>query len=130
MPEIRGALLREYRRQAPGRHAIHPADQPTRTPPTTLTLLAQAARAGTHVGTLCETLHRRDGPTGVRRLLGVLSLVKKYGAAAVDDACAAALELQVADYRFVRRYLERTRPCPSRCARLIRSSVTSPTTAT
>ena len=43
----------------------------------------------------------------MRRLLGVLSLVKKHGAAAVDDACAAALELQVADYRFVRRYLER-----------------------
>ena len=84
-----------------------PRIQPTRTPPTTLTLLAQAARAGTHIGTLCETLHRRDGPTGVRRLLGVLSLVKKHGAAAVDDACAAALELQVADYRFVRRYLER-----------------------
>jgi transposase len=102
-----GALLREHRRQAPGRHAIHPADRSTRTPPTTLTLLAQAARAGTHVGTLCETLHRRDGPAGVRRLLGVLSLVKKHGAAAVDDACAAALELQVADYRFVRRYLER-----------------------
>ena len=102
-----GALLREHRRQAPGRHAIHPADQPTRTPPTTLTLLAQAARAGTHVGTLCETLHRREGPTGVRRLLGVLSLVKQHGATAVDDACAAALELQVADYRFVRRYLER-----------------------
>jgi transposase len=102
-----GALLREHRRQAPGRHAIHPADRPTRTPPTTLTLLAQAARAGTHVGTLCETLPRRDGQTGVRRLLGVLSLVKKHGAVAVDDACAAALELQVADYRFVRRYLER-----------------------
>jgi transposase len=102
-----GALLREHRRQAPGRHAIHPADRSTRTPPTTLTLLAQAARAGTHVGTLCETLHRRDGQAGVRRLLGVLSLVKKHGAAAVDDACAAALELQVADYRFVRRYLER-----------------------
>jgi transposase len=102
-----GALLREHRRQAPGRHAIHPADRPTRTPPTTLTLLAQAARAGTHVGTLCETLHRRDGQAGVRRLLGVLSLVKKHGAAAVDDACAAALELQLADYRFVRRYLER-----------------------
>jgi transposase len=102
-----GALLREHRRHAPGRHAIHPADQPTRTPPTTLTLLAQAARAGTHVGTLCETLHRRDGQPGVRRLLGVLSLVKQHGAAAVDDACAAALELQVADYRFVRRYLER-----------------------
>ena len=65
-----GALLREHRRQAPGRHAIHPADRPTRTPPTTLTLLAQAARAGAHVGTLCETIHRRDGQTGVRRILG------------------------------------------------------------
>jgi len=102
-----GALLREHRRQAPGRHAIHPADRPTRPPPTTLTLLAQAARAGAHVGSLCEALHRREGPAGVRRLLGVLTLVKKHGAAAVDDACAAALELQVADYRFVRRYLER-----------------------
>src|SRR5258708_16669678 len=107
LPPSTGALLREHRRQAPGRHAIHPADRPTRTPPTTLTLLAQAARAGAHVGTLCEALHRREGQTALRRLLGILSLVKKHGAAAVDDACAAALELQVADYRFVRRYLER-----------------------
>jgi hypothetical protein len=45
-----------------------------------------------------------------RRILGVLSLVKKHGAAAADDACAAALELQVAGYRFVRRSLERQRP--------------------
>ena len=48
----------------------------------------------------------------MRRLLGVLALVKKHGAAAVDDACAAALELQVADYRFVRRYLERHPAAP------------------
>ena len=107
-----GELLREHRRQAPGRHAIHPADRPTRTPPTTLTLLARAAHAGPHVGTLCEAIHRRDGPAGVRRLFGVLTLVKKHGAAAVDDACATALELQVADYRFVRRYLERHPAAP------------------
>jgi hypothetical protein len=43
----------------------------------------------------------------VRRIQGVLNLVKKYGAAACEDACAAALELRVAEYRFVRRYLER-----------------------
>ena len=48
----------------------------------------------------------------MRRLLGVLTLVKKHGAAVVDDACAAALELQVADYRFVRRYLERHPAAP------------------
>jgi hypothetical protein len=37
----------------------------------------------------------------------MLSLAKKYGTAAVDDACAAALEMGVHEYRFVRRYLER-----------------------
>src|SRR3989442_166066 len=46
-----GQLLREHRRHAArGRHAIHPDDRPPRTPPTTVTLLAQAARAGTHIG--------------------------------------------------------------------------------
>ena len=46
----------------------------------------------------------------MRRILGVLSLARKYGAPAVDDACAAALELAVPTYRFVRRYLERHPP--------------------
>jgi transposase len=107
-----GVLLREHRRQARGRHAIHPADQPARTPPTTLTLLARAARAGEHIGILCTAIHRRDGEPGVRRILGVLALAKKYGAVVVEDGCAAALELGVADYRFVRRYLERHVPVP------------------
>ena len=49
---------------------------------------------------------------GVRRILGVLGLVKKHGPAVVEDACAAALEFQLADYRFVRRYLERHPPIP------------------
>ena len=43
----------------------------------------------------------------MRRIQGVLSLAKKYGVAAVEDACAAALEMGVCEYRFVRRYLER-----------------------
>ena len=36
-------------------------------------------------------------------------MAKKYGAAAADEACAAALEMGVQEYRFVGRYLER---CP------------------
>jgi transposase len=107
-----GTLLREHRRQARGRHVIHPDDRPSRTPPTTLTLLAQAARAGAPIGILCEAIYRRDGEVGVRRILGVLALVKKYGAPVVAEACATALELGVADYRFVRRYLERPAPAP------------------
>ncbi len=45
----------------------------------------------------------------MRRILGVLSLAKKYGAAAADEACSTALDMGVHEYRFVRRYLER---CP------------------
>ena len=41
-----------------------------------------------------------------------LQLVKQYGSAASDDACAAALELRVPEYRFVRRYLERSPQAP------------------
>jgi hypothetical protein len=82
-------------------------DRPARTPATTIQLLARAARAGDHVGAVCQAIHRRDGEAGVRRILGVLSLTKKYGPVVVDEACVAALELEVPNYRFVRRFLER-----------------------
>ena len=43
----------------------------------------------------------------MRRIQGVLSFVKKHGAARVEDACGAALDLEAYHYGFVRRYLER-----------------------
>ena len=43
----------------------------------------------------------------MRRILGVLALARKHGAALVDDAALAALEMGAPSYRFVRRYLER-----------------------
>jgi transposase len=107
-----GQLLREHRPQRPGGYAPPPADQPSRTPPTTLALLARATRAGARIGALCEAIHRRDGVPGVRRILGVVALIKTYGPAVVDDACAAALECGATTYRFVRRYLERHPAAP------------------
>ena len=56
-------------------------------------------------------MHGEQGEAAVRRIQGVLSLAKKHGAATVEDACAAALEVSVYDYHFVRRYLERGRNC-------------------
>jgi transposase len=104
-----GQLLREHVRQKRGWYRIKPEDYSKRTPLRTSQLLWRAGRAGAHIGALCEAIHRQQGEVGVRRILGVLSLAKKYGAAAVDEACAAALEMGVQEYRFVRRYLER---CP------------------
>src|SRR5271169_1531984 len=104
-----GQLLREHVRQKRGWYRIKEEDHPKRTPLRTSQLLGRAGRAGSHIGALCDAIHRQQGEVGVRRILGVLSLAKKYGAAAVDEACAAALDMGVQEYRFVRRYLER---CP------------------
>ena len=72
-------LLREHVRQQRGRHRINDEDHPKKTPLTTAQLLARAARAGSHIGAFCEAIHRHQGEPGMRRILGVLSLAKKYG---------------------------------------------------
>ena len=100
-------LLREHVRQERGRHRIRPEDNPKKTPFTTAQLLARAGRAGSHIGAFCDAIYHHQGEAGIRRILGVLSLAKKFGVAAVEDACGAALELHVYEYRFIRRYLER-----------------------
>ncbi len=107
-----GQLLREHLRQARGRHRIKDEDRPKQTPLGTLQLLARADKVGSQIGALCRGMHSKDGETAVRRIPCVLSLVKKHGAATVEDACTAAVEVAVCDYRFVRGYLERRPQIP------------------
>jgi transposase len=107
-----GELLREHLSGKRGGHRIRDADRPRRTPPQLLQLLARAHKAGPNIGAVCDAIHARQGELGMRRIQGVLQLVKQYGSVACDDACAAALELRVAEYRFVRRYLERSPQAP------------------
>jgi transposase len=102
-----GQLLREHLRQVRGGHRIKDEDRSRKTPLGTQQLLYRADKAGTQVGALCRGMHQALGETAVRRIMGVLSLGKKYGVARVEDACAVALEVGTCDYRFVRRYLER-----------------------
>jgi transposase len=107
-----GELLREHLSGKRGGHRIRDADRPRRTPPPLLQLLARAHKAGANIGAVCDAIHARQGELGMRRIQGVLQLVKQYGSVASDDACAAALELRVPEYRFVRRYLERSPQAP------------------
>ena len=104
---VTGQLLREHLRQARGGHRIKDQDRPKRTPLGTQQLLDRADQAGEQIGALCRGMHREQGEEAVRRILGMLSLAKKYGAASVDEACGVALEIGSSEYRFVRRYLER-----------------------
>ena len=105
-----GQLLREHLRTEPGRHRVRDEDKPKNTPVSTLRLLARASIAGESIGRVCERIHERDGEQGNLRVLGILRLATRHGAATVDDACAAALEVGVPTYRFVKRYLQRRPP--------------------
>ncbi len=102
-----GELLREHLRQERGKHRIKDEDRPKKTPLGTQQLLGRADRAGSQIGALCRGMYGEQGQAAVRRILGVLALAKKHGSAAVEEACAVALEIGVCNYRFVRRYLER-----------------------
>ena len=107
-----GQLLREHLRAPRGWHQINDADRPPRTPAKTLALLTAGKHAGPSVGALCDHIHQHDGAAGVRRILGVLSLVKQHGPPVVEEAAAAALELGVPTYRFLKRYLDRRPAVP------------------
>jgi len=102
-----GLLLREHVRQKRGWYRIKEEDHPKHRPLRVSQLLWRAGRAGIHIGTLCNLIYNQLGEPGVRRVFGILALAKKFGLAAVEEACATALEMGVHEYRFVRRYLER-----------------------
>jgi hypothetical protein len=87
-------LLREHLRQKRGGCHIEEEDHPKKMPLSAAQLLRRAAHAGTQTGKFCQLLYDRQGETAIRRILGVLSLMKKYGTAAVEDACAAALDIR------------------------------------
>jgi hypothetical protein len=102
-----GALLREHRSGPRGWRRIRDEDRPSNTPLSTDNLLARAALAGKQIGVLCDAIYARHRQDGVRHIQGVLALAKKHGAVVADDACGAAIEIGVFEYRFVKKWIER-----------------------
>src|SRR5258706_368776 len=98
-------LLREHLRQKRGWYRIKSEDYPKKMPFSTEQLLRRAGHAGTQIGVLCVAIYQRQGEAGILRMLGVLFLGKKYRAAALRDGPAAALEIRVTGYHFLRRHL-------------------------
>src|SRR6201993_949313 len=62
---LTGQLLREHLRQQRGRHRIQDQDRPGRIPFSTQQLLSRAEKAGTHIGALCQAMHRSLGQVAV-----------------------------------------------------------------
>jgi transposase len=107
-----GQLMREHLLQKRGRHRFQREDVSPRTPLRVHQLLWRTDQAGANIGSLCRALHQRQGPVALRRIQGVLAMAKKFGAPAVDKACALALQTGFPEYRFVRHYLEHCLPAP------------------
>ncbi|MBV9481925.1 MAG: IS21 family transposase [Acidobacteria bacterium] len=105
-------LMREHVRQRRGLHRIQAQDRSPRTPAPVRKLLWRCQQAGSHIGIFGHALHDRQGQVAVRRIQGMLALAKKFGVAALDKACAVALEMRVYEYRFVKHYLEHHPPAP------------------
>lgn len=111
-----GQLLREHLHQKRGGYRIEEEDHPKKMPLSTAQLLRRAEHAGAQIGKLCQWIYDRQGETGIRRILGVLSLIKKYGATAVEDACASWASANTASCVVIWS-VDRTRRCS--CARSI-----------
>jgi transposase len=107
-----GQLMREHLRQKRGQYRFQREDRSPRTPLRVHQLLWRTEQAGSYIGTFCRALHARQGPVAIRRIQGVLAMAKKFGAPAVDKACALALEMRLPEYSFVKHYLEHCPPAP------------------
>ncbi len=110
----RGQLIKTHPRRPPGGRSTDPADYPVGRAEYALrdveTLKKKAAAAGFSAGVYATRLLDVPLPwTSMRAVYRLLGLTRSYGAAAVDAACARALELDVVDVRKIARMLEQAR---------------------
>jgi hypothetical protein len=70
-------------------------------------LLKRAGRLGRHAGSWARAMLTRRGVAGARVLVGLLALVGRHPAEAIDRACRTALAQQTFRLRAIRRLLRR-----------------------
>jgi len=107
----RGQLVKTHPRVKAGGRSTDPKDYPVGRAEYALrdvaTLTAKAAAAGAAVGVYATRLLDTPLPwTRMRTVYRLLGLVRSYGAAPVEAACARALELDVVDVGKIARMLE------------------------
>ena len=74
-------------------------------------LVQRGHQLGSHIGLLCAAIAANDEPEfAMRRLHAVLRFAERQGAARVDAACAAAIDVGAPTYRCVRLWLEHHPP--------------------
>jgi transposase len=119
-----GQLVKVHPRQQPGGRATDPDDLPSERTGYAMRdldrLVAAAARHGGSVGIYAQRLLAVPLPwTKMRQVYRLLGLTRRYGAAAVEAACARALEFDVVSVGKIASMLERAaehQPLPAPAA--------------
>jgi hypothetical protein len=107
----RGQLIKTHPRRPPGGRSTHACDLPEGTSDYALrdveSLKRKAAAAGFSVGVYATRILDVPLPwASMRAVYRLLGLTRTYGPAAVDTACARALEFDVLDVRKIAGMLE------------------------
>src|SRR6185295_4440324 len=107
----RGQLIKVHPRVGPGQRSTDATDYPPGVRELACrdqqALLAQARDAGAAIGVYAERLLAGPQPwTRLRHVYRLLGLVRRYAPAAVEQACARALEVDVVDVTRVARMVE------------------------
>ncbi len=108
----RGELIKVHARVAPGKRQTDPADLPAAKTVYAMRdiehLRRMAEGDGEHIGAYADALLGGPLPwTKMRQVYRLLGLVKKWGAARVNTACAKALEVETVNVGLIGRMLER-----------------------
>jgi hypothetical protein len=103
-------LVKTHPRMAPGQRSIDPSDFPPHKTPYALRDVAflerEAQSHGEAIGALAHALLDCPLPwTRMRRVYALLGLVKRYGAARVDETCRLALAAGLTDVTRIKRML-------------------------
>jgi hypothetical protein len=108
----RGQLVKTHPRQQPGRRVTDPADLPEHKSAYAMRdigyLQRLADQAGPAVGAYAAAILDHPLPwTKMRQVYALLGLVRKWGPARVEAACARALEAEAVSVLLIGRMLER-----------------------
>lgn len=111
---VHGELVKVHPRMQPGQRSTDPADFPTGKEIYATRdldrLRRTAADHGDAIGVYAAALLDTPLPwTKMRQVYRLLGLVKKWGAARVEQACRRALDAEAVDVNLVSRMLERAR---------------------
>ena len=88
-----------------GQRRTHDADRPKQTPVKVEQLAARIGGAGPGCRAFADKLVEDRGAIALRALYGLLDLLRRYDAAAVDGACAFAVSSGISSFKFLRTYL-------------------------